>query len=48
MQATVRTGIENTATNVSNFRKPKSQLIVESRDDCAKTYLEEVIVEMEL
>ena len=48
MQEIVGTGIENLATNINNFRKPKSQLIVESRDDCAKTYLEEMIIEMEL
>ena len=47
MQAQVRTGTASLENRINNYKKPKSQLVVESREECAKTYLEEVIIEME-
>lgn len=44
----MRSGVGSLETKINNYRKPKSELIIEQREGTAKTYLEEMIIEMEV
>ena len=48
MQTDVKKGMKNLENNVNNYKKPKSQLMIEQRDGHAKKYIEQLIIEMEM
>ena len=48
VQAEVLDGFNKLERKIQCFRKPKSQLIIEQKNNCAEKHLEQLIIEMEI
>ena len=48
MQTDVIDGFNKLERKVQCYRKPKSQLIIEQKNNCAERHLEHLIIEMEM
>lgn len=48
VQTDVIDGFNKLERKVQCYRKPKSQLIIEQKNNCAERHLEQLIIEMEM